>query len=165
MSGTGTITPAVTISNGNWLAPGAGNGGTLTLSGVLTLDTGALVRVDNAGSSLAQVNNNYSDSLGTHTLVVGAARLAATPYRFDLYECREGVYRKVTLEEVDAALPVLFKPLGTPLPTPSYVASDADFVEAPPELPQHPPPAAAAGVEAANAVEPPPPAEPPGTMT
>lgn len=64
-----------------------------------------------------------------HTLVVGAARLAATPYRFDLYECQDGVYRKVTLEAVNPALPVLFKPLGSPLPTPSYVASDADFVD------------------------------------
>ncbi len=64
-----------------------------------------------------------------HTLVVGAARLAATPYRFDLYEWQDGSYRKITLEAVNAALPVLFKPLGSPLPTPSYVASDADFVD------------------------------------
>jgi len=64
-----------------------------------------------------------------HTLVVGAARLAATPYRFDLYQCEGGRYRRIELAEVDHALPVLFKPLGTPLPKPGYVASDADFVD------------------------------------
>lgn len=64
-----------------------------------------------------------------HTLVVGAARIAATPYRFDLYQFDDGQYRSISLNEVDTALPVLFKPLGTPLPKPSYVASDADFVD------------------------------------
>lgn len=64
-----------------------------------------------------------------HTLVVGAARIAATPYRFDLYRFEQGSYGRIALEDVDTSLPVLFKPLGTPLPTPSYVASDADFVD------------------------------------
>lgn len=74
-----------------------------------------------------QLQRCYADR--AHTLVVGAARLAATPYRFDLYQWDAGRYRPLTLEEVDAGLPVLFKPLGTPLPRPSYVASDADFVD------------------------------------
>lgn len=73
-----------------------------------------------------QLQRCYADR--AHTLVVGAARLAATPYRFDLYQWDAGRYRPLALEEVDAGLPVLFKPLGTPLPKPSYVASDADFV-------------------------------------
>ncbi|THG83570.1 SIR2 family protein [Pseudomonas sp. A-1] len=64
-----------------------------------------------------------------HTLVVGAARIAATPYRFDLYQWEGERYRSIELAEVDTALPVLFKPLGTPLPRPSFVASDADFVD------------------------------------
>ncbi len=64
-----------------------------------------------------------------HTLVVGAARIAATPYRFDLYQWESERYRSIELAEVNAELPVLFKPLGTPLPKPSYVASDADFVD------------------------------------
>lgn len=74
-----------------------------------------------------QLQRCYADR--AHTLVVGAARLAATPYRFDLYQWDAGRYRPLPLEEVDAGLPVLFKPLGTPLPKPSYVASDADFVD------------------------------------
>lgn len=74
-----------------------------------------------------QLQRCYADR--AHTLVVGAARLAATPYRFDLYQWDAGRYRPLALEEVDASLPVLFKPLGTPLPRPGYVASDADFVD------------------------------------
>ncbi len=64
-----------------------------------------------------------------HTLVLGAARLTGTHYRFDLYEFGDGSYRRIAQEEVNASLPVLFKPLGSPLPKPSYVASDADFVD------------------------------------
>lgn len=64
-----------------------------------------------------------------HTLVVGAARIAATPYRFDLYQWHDSAYLPLTLDQVDTSLPILFKPLGTPHPKPSYVASDADFVD------------------------------------
>jgi len=64
-----------------------------------------------------------------HTLVVGAARLAAHPYRFDIYEFSNGSYRVVELTEVNKSLPVIFKPLGCPQPKPSFVASDADFVD------------------------------------
>ncbi len=74
-----------------------------------------------------QLQRCYADR--AHTLVVGAARIAATPYRFDLYQGEDGQYRPITLAEVDGDLPVLFKPLGTPLPKPGYVASDADFVD------------------------------------
>lgn len=73
------------------------------------------------------LQRQYADR--PHTLVVGAARLAATPYRFDLYQFADGQYRRIELAEVDDRLPVLFKPLGTPLPRPGYVASDADFVD------------------------------------
>ncbi|GAB3373298.1 SIR2 family protein [Azotobacter armeniacus] len=76
-----------------------------------------------------QLQRCYIDAERKHTLVVGAARIAATPYRFDLYQFEDGKYRKIALEQVDADLPVLFKPLGTPLPKPGYVASDADFVD------------------------------------
>ena len=74
-----------------------------------------------------QLQRCYADR--KHTLIVGAARIAATPYRFDLYQFEDGQYRGISLAEVDCDLPVLFKPLGTPLPKPSYVASDADFVD------------------------------------
>ena len=64
-----------------------------------------------------------------HTLIVGVARIAAHPLRFDIYQFDNGEYREIAQEEVDASLPVLFKPLGCPLPKPSYIASDADFVD------------------------------------
>ena len=52
-----------------------------------------------------QLQRCYADR--AHTLVVGAARLAATPYRFDLYQWDSEGYRPLTLEDVDASLPVL----------------------------------------------------------
>jgi len=64
-----------------------------------------------------------------HTLIIGVARLAAHPYRFDIYECDNGKYKKIEQQQVNTSLPVLFKPLGSPLPTPSFIASDADFVD------------------------------------
>lgn len=64
-----------------------------------------------------------------HTLIIGVSRLAAHPYRFDIFQWSDGTYRKVDQEHVDQSLPVLFKTLGTPLPQPSFVASDADFVD------------------------------------
>jgi hypothetical protein len=64
-----------------------------------------------------------------HTLVVGVARIAGTDYRFRLWESDGCEYRPVALDAVDPTLPVLFKPLGTPWPEPTYVASDADFVD------------------------------------
>jgi hypothetical protein len=64
-----------------------------------------------------------------HTLIVGIARIGGTDYRFQLYHYDNQQYRAINLEEVDTQLPVLFKPLGTPLPEPSYIASDADYVD------------------------------------
>jgi len=64
-----------------------------------------------------------------HTLVVGLARIAGTDYRFKLYENREGAYSEISLANVNPALPVLFKPMGTPNPEPNYIASDADYVD------------------------------------
>lgn len=74
-----------------------------------------------------QLQNMMSDK--PHTLIIGVARLAAHPYRFDIFEFRDGKYNLIALEQVDKSLPVLFKPLGSPLPTPSFIASDADFVD------------------------------------
>lgn len=64
-----------------------------------------------------------------HTLIIGAARLAAHPYRFDIFQWNNGEYRKIEQDDVNKELPILFKPLGSPLPKPSFVASDADFVD------------------------------------
>ena len=64
-----------------------------------------------------------------HLLVAGLARLGGTEWRFRLYAHDGTAYREVKVGEVDPALPILFKPLGTPRPSPSYIASDADYVD------------------------------------
>ncbi len=64
-----------------------------------------------------------------HNLIVGVARIAAHPYRFDIYQWQDDQYQLVELDAVDTSLPVLFKPMGSPLPKPSFIASDADFVD------------------------------------
>lgn len=74
-----------------------------------------------------QLQHLYADR--PHTLIVGVARIAAHPHRFDIYQYDDGSYQLIEQEQVKADLPVLFKPLGSPLPKPSFVASDADFVD------------------------------------
>lgn len=64
-----------------------------------------------------------------HLLVLGCARLGGTDYRFKLYVSDGSNYQAISPEEADATLPVLFKPMGAPLPQPSYIASDADYVD------------------------------------
>lgn len=74
-----------------------------------------------------QLQHLYKDR--DHTLVVGLARVAGTDYRFKLFEYIQGEYKEVHLEQVNKALPVIFKPLGSPLPEANYIASDADYVD------------------------------------
>lgn len=64
-----------------------------------------------------------------HTLIVGIARIAGTDYRFRIYHYAEGKYEEIQQTEVDTSLPVLFKPMGSPLPEANYIASDADYVD------------------------------------
>jgi hypothetical protein len=64
-----------------------------------------------------------------HTLVVGIARMTGTWFRFRLWEYDGSAYHEVTADAVNPELPILFKPLGTPRPKPTFVASDADFVD------------------------------------
>ena len=81
LSGIGTVTGPVTV-NGT-VDPGNGvSGGTLTLGGPLTLATGAKIQVSNPGSSLVQVNGNYTDALGAHTLLFPSSITPNTPYPF-----------------------------------------------------------------------------------
>ena len=76
-------------------------------------------------------DTQLQDSFTTtpHTLVVGIARLGGTAYRFKLFSYDGASYREVMPETVDATLPILFKPMGTPRPQPHYIASDADYVD------------------------------------
>ncbi len=64
-----------------------------------------------------------------HTLIVGVARITAAAYRFKLFQYDGAAYQAIAPEAVDISLPILFKPLGTPLPESNYIASDADFVD------------------------------------
>jgi len=64
-----------------------------------------------------------------HTLIVGLARIGGTDYRFKLFQSDGVRYQAIDQEQVDVTLPILFKPLGTPLPESHYIASDADFVD------------------------------------
>jgi hypothetical protein len=62
-----------------------------------------------------------------HNLIVGIARIGGTDFRYKIYRFDGAAYTRA--EAVDAALPVLFKPMGTPRPEPVYIASDADYVD------------------------------------
>ena len=75
-----------------------------------------------------QLQDTYAEQ--PHTLVRGTARIAGTNYRFTLNEYSVGSgYREITQAEVNPALPVLFKPMGSPRPDAVYIASDADYVD------------------------------------
>ena len=81
LGGDGTIGGAVTVVDGGLLAPGVSSG-TLTLGG-LTLEDGADVDIAQAGTSLVQINGDYTDNglSGSHLLrAVGAT--GGTPYPF-----------------------------------------------------------------------------------
>lgn len=64
-----------------------------------------------------------------HTLVRGIARTAGTDYRFQLHGHDGERYRSIEQSAVDPSLPVLFKPMGSPTPEPTYIAADADYVD------------------------------------
>ena len=64
-----------------------------------------------------------------HILIVGLARIGGTDYRFKLFQHDGTAYHGIEPEAVDVTLPVVFKPLGSPLPESHYIASDADYVD------------------------------------
>jgi len=74
-----------------------------------------------------QLQDSYRDL--PHTLVRGIARVGGTDFRFRIDTFDGASYREVGPDAVDTSLPVLFKPLGSPRPDPTYIASDADFVD------------------------------------
>jgi hypothetical protein len=64
-----------------------------------------------------------------HTLLCGIARIAGG-LRYKLYRHDGSGYAAAADEAaIDPAAPILFKPLGTPLPSPHWIASDADYVD------------------------------------
>ncbi len=64
-----------------------------------------------------------------HNLILGCARLGGTDFRFKLYAFDGVDYTAIVPEQAATGLPVLFKPMGAPKPKPSYIASDADYVD------------------------------------
>jgi hypothetical protein len=62
-----------------------------------------------------------------HNLIVGVARIGGTDFRYKLYFWDGQTYQKS--EQINPALPILFKPMGTPKPEANYIASDADYVD------------------------------------
>lgn len=74
-----------------------------------------------------QLQDSYSDT--PHTLVVGVARITAADYRFKIYHYDGNAYNEIEQQQVNTKLPILFKPTGTPIPEPNFIASDADFVD------------------------------------
>ncbi|RRJ82942.1 SIR2 family protein [Aestuariirhabdus litorea] len=72
------------------------------------------------------------DSYGgqEHLLVKGCARTMGSGLRYRLYRGHCGQYEEIDdSSAIDPAWPVLFKPLGCSLPEPSFIASDADYVD------------------------------------
>ncbi len=74
-----------------------------------------------------QLQDSYADT--PHTLIRGIARIGGTDYRFQIHSYDGEIYTEIEQDAVDPTLPVLFKPTGSPLPDPTYLASDADFVD------------------------------------
>lgn len=74
-----------------------------------------------------QLIDSYADT--PHTLILGCARIGGTDYRFKLYAYDGTEYVRIVPEQIPPDLPVLFKPMGCPRPEPSYIASDADYVD------------------------------------
>jgi len=66
-----------------------------------------------------------------HCLILGKARLTMEKDRFELYEydVESKKYFQVEEEALDDAKKILFKPMGSTLPEPSFVISDADYVD------------------------------------
>jgi hypothetical protein len=74
-----------------------------------------------------QLQDSYADT--PHLLIRGLARMAGTDRRFVIHHYDGSRHTEISQEDADVSLPILFKPMGSPLPTPTFVASDADYVD------------------------------------
>jgi hypothetical protein len=74
-----------------------------------------------------QLQDSYAEV--PHTLVRGIARVGGTDFRFRIHHYDGAAYHEIDQSGVDISLPVLFKPMGGPRPDPTYIASDADYVD------------------------------------
>jgi hypothetical protein len=74
-----------------------------------------------------QLQDSYADT--PHLLVHGIARIGGTDYRFRIHHYDGTAYKEIDHADADTSLPILLKPMGSPLPEPSFIASDADYVD------------------------------------
>lgn len=79
-----------------------------------------------------QLQDSYADT--PHLLIRGISRVSGTDYRFTLHQYDGENYHEysqdqIAQNQIDTHLPVLFKPMGSPLPEATYIASDADYVD------------------------------------
>lgn len=74
-----------------------------------------------------QLQDSYADE--EHTLIVGTARVVGNHFRFRIFQYDGKDYFEIDQQQVDQQLPILFKPMGTPRPESTYIASDADYVD------------------------------------
>lgn len=74
-----------------------------------------------------QLQKSYSDE--EHTLICGVARITQSHFRFRIYHFDGKEYFEIPQEQVHPKIPILFKPMGTPLPDANFIASDADYVD------------------------------------
>lgn len=74
-----------------------------------------------------QLQDSYAHM--PHLLILGCARMGGSDYRFKLFSHDGDSYVAIDPAQADPTLPILFKPMGAPLPKSSYIASDADYVD------------------------------------
>lgn len=74
-----------------------------------------------------QLQDTYKNT--PHNLIKGVARITGTQYRFKIHYYDGMKYSEIDQETADPSLPLLFKPMGSPLPDADYIASDADYVD------------------------------------
>ncbi|MEJ2693681.1 MAG: SIR2 family protein [Candidatus Thiodiazotropha sp.] len=76
-----------------------------------------------------QLQESYAET--PHTLIRGISRVGGTDYRFRIHHYDGASYtsEEIDQSEVDTSLPILFKPMGSPSPDATYIASDADYVD------------------------------------
>lgn len=74
-----------------------------------------------------QLQDSYVNT--PHSLICGISRINGTDYRFKIFYYDGNQYIEIAQDDVDAALPILFKPMGTPRPESNFIASDADYVD------------------------------------
>ncbi len=66
-----------------------------------------------------------------HCVIVGKARLLGSVERYDIFEwdVENKKYFQVEEEALGEAKTIIFKPMGSPLPEPHFIISDADYVD------------------------------------